>query len=44
MSLDNAKARALLGSPPGTVADYFPMLRQQDRAGSREELLVALME
>ena len=40
MSLENAKARALLGSPLGTVADYFPLLRQQDR----EELLAAVME
>lgn len=44
MSLDNAKARALLGSSLGTVADYFPMLKEQDRQGRREELLAAVTE
>lgn len=44
MSLDNAKARALLGSSLGTVADYFSALRQQDRAGRRDELLAAVTE
>lgn len=44
MSLDNAKARALLGSSLDAVTEYFSILRQQDREGRREELLAAVTE
>ena len=44
MSLDSAKARALLGGPLGTVADFLSMLERQDREGRRRELLAAVTE
>jgi dTDP-4-dehydrorhamnose reductase len=44
MSLDNAKARARLGAPLGSLADFFSILQQQDRAGRREALLAAVTE
>jgi hypothetical protein len=44
MSLDNNKARERLGAPVGTLADFFSILQQQDRAGRRVELLAAVTE
>jgi hypothetical protein len=44
MSLDNRKARRRLGTPLGNVAEHLRMLRQQDRAGRRDELLTAVTE
>ena len=44
MSLDNAKARALLGTSLGAPTEYFSMLRQQERDGRRTELLEAVSE
>jgi dTDP-4-dehydrorhamnose reductase len=44
MSLDSAKARALLGGPFGTVADFLSTLERQDREGRRRELLAAVTE
>jgi dTDP-4-dehydrorhamnose reductase len=44
MSLDNAKARERLGAPLGTLADFFSILQQQDRAGRRDALLAAITE
>ena len=44
MSLDNAKARALLGGPLGSVADFLSILERQDREGRRSELLAAVTE
>jgi dTDP-4-dehydrorhamnose reductase len=44
MSLDNTQARERLGAPVGTLADFFSILQQQDRAGRRVELLAAVTE
>jgi dTDP-4-dehydrorhamnose reductase len=44
MSLDNGKARARLGAPFGTLADFFSILQQQDRTGRRDELRSAITE
>jgi dTDP-4-dehydrorhamnose reductase len=44
MSLDSSKARALLGGPLGTVADFLSILERQDREGRRRELLAAVTE
>jgi dTDP-4-dehydrorhamnose reductase len=44
MSLDNAKARARLGTPLGSLAHFFSILQQQDRAGRRDALLAAITE
>jgi dTDP-4-dehydrorhamnose reductase len=44
MSLSNTQARERLGVPLGTLADYFGVLREQDRAGRRRELLAAVTE
>lgn len=42
MSLDNAKARAALGSGLGTLDEYFDALRDQQQSGRRAELLQAV--
>src|SRR5581483_11732808 len=39
MSLDNSRARAVLGRPLGTTAEYLELLKAQDAEGRREELL-----
>jgi dTDP-4-dehydrorhamnose reductase len=44
MSLDSAKARALLGGPVGTVAEFLSILERQGREGRRRELLAAVTE
>jgi len=44
MSLSNMQARERLGISLGTLADYFGVLQQQDRAGRRRELLAAVTE
>lgn len=42
MSLDNSRARAVLGRPLGTTAEYLELLKAQDAGGRREELLEAV--
>lgn len=44
MSLDNARARAALGSGLGRLDDYFFALRRQENEGRREELIHAVTE
>jgi dTDP-4-dehydrorhamnose reductase len=44
MSLDNSKARERLGASLGTVAEQLRLLKHQDRAGRRDELLAAVTE
>ncbi len=44
MSLDNARARAVLGSGLGRLDDYFFALRRQENEGRREELIHAVTE
>lgn len=44
MSLDNAMARRKLGGTLGSLNDFFAVLRQQEAAGRRNELLTAVME
>lgn len=44
MSLDNRKARQRLGTPLGGVAAHLRLLRDQERAGRRAELLAAVSE
>lgn len=44
MSLDNSKARARLGVSLGTVAEHLRLLKQQDRAGRKNELAGAITE
>jgi hypothetical protein len=44
MSLDNTKARERLGTALGTVAEHLLLLKQQDRAGRRDELAAAVTE
>jgi dTDP-4-dehydrorhamnose reductase len=43
MSLDNAKARGLLGRSLGSVNDYLADLQTQERTGRRSELAQAVM-
>lgn len=44
MSLDSARARALLGGPVGTVAEFLSILERQGREGRRRELKAAVTE
>ena len=44
MSLDNRKARALLGSSLGSVDEFLRLLREQERDGRRVELESAVTE
>ena len=44
MSLDSARARAMLGDGPGRLDDFFHALRRQETEGRREALLHAVME
>lgn len=44
MSLSNRQARERLGVGLGTIPEYFALLKQQDRAGRRRELLAAITE
>lgn len=44
MSLDNTRARGLLGAGLGRIDDYFQTLRRQEEEGRREELIHAVTE
>ncbi len=44
MSLDNTRARDLLGTGLGRLDDYFLTLRRQEEEGRREELIHAVTE
>lgn len=44
MSLDNTRARDLLGTGLGRLDDYFLALRRQEEEGRREELIHAVTE
>lgn len=44
MSLDNTRARGLLGAGLGRIDDYFQALRRQEEDGRREELMHAVTE
>jgi len=44
MSLDNVRARAVLGSSLGRLDDYLFALRRQENEGRREELIHAVTE
>jgi dTDP-4-dehydrorhamnose reductase len=43
MSLDNTKARLMLGRELGTLEEYFSILLQQEQKGRRAELLSAVV-
>lgn len=43
MSLDNRKARERLGTSLGNIADHLRSLKEQQRAGRREELQAAVL-
>jgi len=44
MSLNNSKARRILGEGPGRLETFFSILRRQEMEGRREELLHAVTE